>query len=66
MIIEHDGDEVVIEMDEVQAIVDEAMEGLDEVIAEFQDIQPRGPGWARTTTWTCPMTDLPPFEAGSG
>ena len=39
IIIEHDGEEVVIEMEEVQAIVDEAMEGLDEVLAELQDMQ---------------------------
>ena len=39
IIIEHDGDEVIIEMEEVQAIVDEAMEGLDEVMAELQDMQ---------------------------
>lgn len=39
IIIEHGDDEIVIEMDEVQAIVDEAMEGLDEVMAELQDMQ---------------------------
>ena len=39
IIIEHDGDEMIIEMDEVQAIVDEAMEGFDEVMAELQDMQ---------------------------
>lgn len=39
IIIDHDGEKVIIEMDEIQAIVDEAMEGMDEVMAELQDMQ---------------------------
>jgi len=39
IIIQHGDEEVVIEMEEVQSIVDEAMEGLDEVLAEIQDMQ---------------------------
>lgn len=39
IIIDDDGEEVIIEMVDVQAIVDDAMEGLDEVLAELDDMQ---------------------------
>jgi len=39
IIIGDDGEEVVIEMEEVHAIVNEAMAGLDEVMAELDDMQ---------------------------
>ena len=40
VIVVHDGDEeIVIEMGDIHEIVAEAMEGLDEVMAELQDMQ---------------------------
>jgi hypothetical protein len=39
IIIDNDGEEVVIEMDDVQEIVNEAMEGFEEVMAELDDMQ---------------------------
>jgi len=39
IIIGDDGDEVVIDMDEIQEMVNEAMAGMDEVLAELDDMQ---------------------------
>jgi hypothetical protein len=39
IVIEHGEEELVIDMAEVQAVVDEAMAGLDEALAEIQDMQ---------------------------
>lgn len=39
IIIDNDGEEVVIEMGEINEIVSEAMEGFDEAMAELEDMQ---------------------------
>jgi len=39
IIIGDDGEEVIIEMEDIHALVAEAMEGLDEVMAELEDMQ---------------------------